>query len=229
MDQQGNSVGPQGYGPQQVPGPNGNPGQNSNQPPQDQPPLLQQPDQPSPQSPPESQLQQFDPSVPQEATEELAEVSEGREGFEWLAPEFVAHDKSASWYLKLLAVTLVLSGLFYLFTRDVITAGMVVVAGIFLGIYARRQPRMIPYQIFSSGISIDHRQFTYDQFRSFAVLPEGNMLTFTFIPLKRFSPPAGMCYSESDADSIIQYLSARLPYEHRKPDFIDNLMELIRF
>ncbi|HET9098134.1 MAG TPA: hypothetical protein VFN51_00790 [Candidatus Saccharimonadales bacterium] len=174
--------------------------------------------------------QKFDPSIPQEAMPPtLTSAQTPEDGFTWMAPEFVVHEKSSTWYLKLSIASLLVSGLLYLLTRDLITAGMVIVAGLFLGVYALRKPKNIVYNVNDEGITIGRRHFNYEQFRSFTVMPEGHLLTFTFLPLKRFEPPIGMCYADDKADSIITYISLRLPVEHRKPDLIDILMQLIRF
>ncbi len=51
----------------------------------------------------------------------------------WTASEFVAHQKTPGWYGLLALAALVLSGLIYLLTRDIISASVVIVAALFFG------------------------------------------------------------------------------------------------
>jgi hypothetical protein len=121
----------------------------------------------------------------------------------WTASEFIAHEKSAGWYTMLALATAIIAGIVYLITRDYISVGVVVVAGIILGAYAAHEPRQLEY--------------------------EGAFSSITFMPLKRFSPPISIYYAPEDEDRIVTLLSDKLPIEQRRLDAVDNLMRKIRF
>jgi hypothetical protein len=146
----------------------------------------------------------------------------------WTASEFVAHDKSAGWYLSLALVAALASAVVYLISRDIISVGVVLAAGALLGVYGSHKPRQLEYRLSEQGIAIGEKTYSYDEFRSFAVVPEGAFSSITFMPLKRFSPPISIFYAPEDEDRIIALLSDRLPFEEHS-DAVDNLMRKIRF
>src|SRR5437870_2945293 len=60
------------------------------------------------------------PNEPVAATSDSSPAS-NKDGITWTASEFVAHEKSAGWYLALTVVALVIAGVIYLLTRDIIS------------------------------------------------------------------------------------------------------------
>lgn len=147
----------------------------------------------------------------------------------WTASEYVVHEKDATWYAVLALCTLAVAGLLLLITRDFVALGVAIAAGLILGIYAGKKPREIEYQLGLHGLSIGARHYSYDNFRSFAVLEEGAFSSIVFLPLQRFSPPISLYYAPQDQDSIIAILIDRLPFEQGKPDAIENFFRNIRF
>src|SRR5688572_14165602 len=77
----------------------------------------------------------------------------------WTASEFVAHDKSAGWYLTLAAAAAAISAVVFLISRDAVSVGVVIVAAIFLGIYAARKPRQLEYRLDQKGITIGSKSY----------------------------------------------------------------------
>jgi hypothetical protein len=182
--------------------------------------------------PPPSAPQPVIGSEPEEATPgpsaDVPILTDG-DGVSWTASEFIAHQKSPAWYGGLVAVALVLTVVIFAITRDIIS-----VIVIFLGMgafwyYAGRQPRQLQYQLDSQGVMIGQKRYSYDSFRSFAVVPEGAFSTIVFMPLKRFAPLITIYYAPENEDQIINVLSPHLPLEEYRHDAIDRLMHRIRF
>jgi hypothetical protein len=171
------------------------------------------PPQPRPQAQPDAQL----------------EAQATSDGFKWRAPEFVAHDKSAGWYLLLTLAAAALAALIYLVTKDGVSAGVIIVAALFLGIYGARKPGLITHEVTPHLITISGKNYTYDQFKSFSIKQESPFKSITFIPLKRFSPMTTIYYPPQYEGNIIGILSAGLPYEEPRRDTVDSLMRRIRF
>jgi len=92
-----------------------------------------------------------------------------------------------------------------------------------------RKPKNIDYLLDEHGINIGVKSFGYDKFRSFTAVQEGDFVNITLIPLKRFSPATGMCYGGAEVDKVLRILSNRLPIEEHHADFLDGLMQRIRF
>lgn len=147
----------------------------------------------------------------------------------WTASEFVAHEKSTGWYGGLALATLVIAGLVYLVTRDIISTIVVLVGALALGVLGGRKPKQLQYHLDGSGVTIGQKRYVYEMFRSFSVVPEGAFSSIVFMPLKRFAPLTTIYYAPEDEDKIIDVLTQRLPFEERKADAVDNLMRRIRF
>ncbi len=147
----------------------------------------------------------------------------------WTASEFVAHDKSASWYAVLAVVVAVLAFGVFLLTKDKISTAVVLVAGVALGIYGARKPRQLQYALNEQGLTIGDKHYSYDQFRSFVVIDEGAFSSIAFTPLRRFGQLTTIYYDPKDEDAIIALLADRLPMEEKGRDAVDSFMKRIRF
>lgn len=152
------------------------------------------------------------------------------EPVEWTASEYVAHHKSIGWFMALGAATAVLSIIVYLITRgDMVSSGMIVLAGIAFGIFGARQPEVLQYNVSDSGIRIGQKFYGYGEFKSFSILNEGAFNSIMLLPLKRFMPPISIYYVPEDEEKIIHNLSTALPVEDRQEDRLDRLMRRLRF
>ena len=147
----------------------------------------------------------------------------------WTASEFIAHEKSGGWYLKLVGVAILLSAITYLATRDIITCVVIVFCAGILAIMAARKPKQLPYRLDTHGVTVGPKLYTYNQFRSFSIMPEGAFSSIEFMPLKRFATTATIYYAPEDEERIVKLLSDRLPYEPSRRDPVDQLMRRIRF
>ena len=151
------------------------------------------------------------------------------DGIVWTASEFIAHEKDSGWYMKLGLVAVLLTALIYFITRDVVNAGVVALVCLILGAYAGRTPRQLTYRVDAEGIQIGDKWHGYDEFRSFAIMPENAFSSIALLPLKRFAPMTSIYYAPDDEDAIVGMLSQALPMEERKHDAVDRLMQRIRF
>jgi hypothetical protein len=147
----------------------------------------------------------------------------------WTASEFVVHEKSTGWYGTLLLATVIIAALIYLTTKDAITTAVVIIAALAFAVIAGRKPRQLQYQLSNTGITVGNKQFNYQAFKSFSVVPEGAFSSIVFRPLKRFSPLTTIYYAPKDEEKIVNLLSSHLPLEERSPDAVDNMMRRIRF
>jgi hypothetical protein len=153
----------------------------------------------------------------------------GEEVVAWTASEFIAHEKNTSWYANVIVAGVGVSSVIYLITRSFMSSGVILFIFVIFAIYGARQPRQLPYRLDPSGLQIGDRHFPYASFRSFAVMPEGAFSSIVLVPLKRFSPLTSIYYAPQDEERITAMLAAHLPYEERKHDPIDKLMQRIRF
>lgn len=164
-----------------------------------------------------------------EAAEPSSESDDDSSGITWTASEFVAHDKSAGWYLSLAIVAAAVALLVYVLTRDYISAGVVIFAAVLFGVYGSHKPRQLEYRLSQKGIDIDKKHYSFSDFKTFSVIPEGAFSSIVLMPLKRFAPPLSIYFAPEDEQRIIDLLTSILPFEERRRDAIDSLMHRIRF
>ncbi|MDB5170441.1 MAG: hypothetical protein JWO35_135 [Candidatus Saccharibacteria bacterium] len=169
------------------------------------------------------------PAPQPEPTLDTHPAAEDDGSISWTASEFVAHEKSASWYGSLAVVAVFGAGLVYLLTKDVVSSAVILFSALILGFYGARQPRQLQYRISEHGISVGQKNFAYEEFRSFTVAPDGAFSSIIFKPLKRFATLTTIYYAPEDEEQIVDVLADRLPFEEHAPDAVDRLMRRIRF
>jgi hypothetical protein len=158
-----------------------------------------------------------------------AEEDDSFEPVTWVGDEYLMHHKDNVWYLWLAVVFLVLSGLIYLITRDILTIVMIVVVGFSIGVMAARKPRQLEFTLEKRSIQIDQKQYPYSTFKSFQVAEEHGVRYLEFVPIKRFMPSLSIYYPKDKEEEIVQLISAKLPYHEHKDDYIETLFKKIRF
>ncbi|HEX3568544.1 MAG TPA: hypothetical protein VHT70_02605 [Candidatus Saccharimonadales bacterium] len=148
---------------------------------------------------------------------------------QWTASEYIAHQKTAIWYLLLFLATVVIAALVYLVTRDKISTGVVVLVAIIFGAAAGRRPRTLTYGLNFQGITIGNRFYPYSNFRSFSIVTEGAFSSIMLVPLRRFMPSLSIYYAPDDEQRIVEALADRLPVERGKYDLVERFMHRIHF
>lgn len=147
----------------------------------------------------------------------------------WSASEYVEHDKSAGWYVRFALLVILVSGVIFVITRDVISVVLMLVLAVVFGIFAARKPDVLQYKLDGRGITIGQKMYPISLFRSFAIVEEGAFHSITLLPLKRFMPPISLHYAPEDEAAILDAFGNLLPQETRKQDAVDKFMHRIRF
>lgn len=147
----------------------------------------------------------------------------------WTASEYVAHEKTISWYLALSAATILFAALIYFLTKELLSPVVILVMGLAFGAFAARQPEELTYVLDGSALHVGQKSFPYAQFKSFTIIEEGAIHSIVLMPMQRFMPPLSVYFDPADEDKIADALSSYLPYEDRKQDYIDRLMRKVRF
>lgn len=150
-------------------------------------------------------------------------------GISWTASEFIAHQKSGGWYGLLTLGAIATAVIVWFVTKDLVSSIVILFAALALGVYGRRQPRELTYNLDVGGLTIAQKYYPYAGFRSFAVMTEGAVTSIVFMPLKRFQPLISIYYDPKDEEAIVDLLSDRLPMEERQQDALERLMWRIRF
>ncbi len=147
----------------------------------------------------------------------------------WTASEYIDHARGASWYLALVAGTIVLAGAVYLVTKDYFATAVIALMGIIVGVFSTHKPKQITYELSSSGLKAGQKVYPMSLFKSFALIREGAFSSVNLIPIKRFMPPLSIYFDPSDEQKIVSLLGNHLPLEERGLDAIEQLSRRLRF
>lgn len=148
---------------------------------------------------------------------------------EWTASEYAASPKNAGWFLALAAGSVLLAVVIYLLTSDIISTVVILILGIIVGVFAARQPQVLPYAVDSNGIQVGPKFYPYNAFKSFSVADDQAIGFIQLMPLKRFMPPLTIHYDPADEDKIATTLAAYLPFEEHRRDVVDSITRRFRF
>lgn len=157
------------------------------------------------------------------------EVADNGVSQSWSGPEFIAYDKTSTWYLYLLVICVVLCALVLFFLRDIITTLVIVVAFVLIGVYGSRKPKPIVYSIDNQGVEVAKRRYLYNDFRNYNLIHEGNFTNVTFMPLKRFAMTISIYFPPQSEKVILDIISQHLPYEEHKPDLLERVLARVRY
>lgn len=177
-----------------------------------------QPAAPAPQAP----AQQPQAPAPQQAVDDGNSIS-------WTASEYIHHQKQAGWYMGLLALAILLAAVLFITQHDFTAPIVIILAAAALWVFGARKPRTLNYRITASGVSIEDKNYSYDKFRSFSVVDDGEVPSLLLSPLQRFVPPISIYYDFADEDKIVGAISQFLPHEDRDLDSIDRLSRRLKF
>jgi len=147
----------------------------------------------------------------------------------WTASEYIDHKQGAGWFTALMLATLILAAIVYLITKDYFATTIIVIVGILVGVFARRAPRELNYELSADGLKIEDKLYPLHGFKSFTIIEEGPVGSLEFMPLKRFMPPVSAYFELADQKKIVAVLQNYLPYEDRQLDGVERLSRRLRF
>ncbi len=145
----------------------------------------------------------------------------------WQAEEYIARDKGTWWYVGLVAVGLVLSGIAILLQAWTFLV-VIILSVVALIIYSLRPPRVLQYKLDQDGLTEGEKLYAYDEFKAFGILHEENHFAIVLTPRKRFSPRVTVYFPQSRGEQIVDAFGARLPMEEVRLDLLDRLIKFLR-
>jgi len=170
----------------------------------------------------------YTPEVPTET--DAATEAKSVESISWSASEFMHHQKSVFWYVMAVAVLASVSLLYFiLMKREILGSVAIFILGALLMVSAGRKPRTMSYLVDSHGIVVGQREYSYDDFQSFAIIQEDSIESILLTPQKRWSPALTIYFDPNDAQKIFETISTYIPLEDRQKDNMDKFLHKIRF
>lgn len=151
------------------------------------------------------------------------------EPIQWSTAEFIEHEKSSSWYLMFGGSTILIAAFVLLITEEWLATAVILVVAATAAFFASRPAQTRKYEINEDGIKVDNRLFSFEDFKSFSVVEEGDKDSIWLKPMKKFVPFTIIYFEPKDEEQIIMALSAFLPHEARELDKLDQLTRKLRF
>lgn len=165
--------------------------------------------------------------VGQSAQSPVKRGGEGAVG--WTASEYIAHHKGWLWYVTLAFGAIASAVLVYLFTREYLSAGVIIFVAILFGVAAGRKPRVLEYELNDKGLIISEKFYPYTDFKSFTVAAENAFTSVNLLPLKRFMPSLTIYLPPEEQKRILDVLSGHLPLEQHTPEMVERFLRRVRF
>lgn len=147
----------------------------------------------------------------------------------WTAQEYVHIDKSPLWFVIFIIIVLALIAVDIFLLKSYTFSALVVVMAIAVIIYTRRPPRSLMYALSSQqGLYVGEQLYTFDEFKSFGLIQDGEHNSIMLMPRKRFSPGVSVYFPQEAGEQIVDILGQRLPMEELKLDIIDIVVRKLR-
>ena len=147
----------------------------------------------------------------------------------WSELESFSEKKTVGWYLILIILTVLLSGLTYLLTKDRLTTAVIIICGVLFGVYGTRKPKTINYTIDERGFKIGSRSFNFSSYKSFSIISIGDNMSAALVPLHRFMPYTYINFSADMVDKVLPVLDNSLPREAARRDLLERFFRRVGF
>lgn len=176
----------------------------------------QEPEEPAQEQPPQPQ------GLPQEDTPTNPPIT-------WSAQEYVHIDKGPWWFIIFAAVVIGFIALDVLLLHAYTLSLLVIVMAIAVIIYIRRPPRALTYALSPlQGLYVGEQLYTFDQFKAFGLIQDGEHHSIMLIPRKRFAPGVSVYFPDEAGERIVDILGQQLPMENLKLDLVDVVVRKLR-
>ncbi len=147
----------------------------------------------------------------------------------WEAPEHYHIEKSSDWFwaLGIITIAAVIAAFFFGNTLFALLLG---VGGFVLGLFATKEPKIIPYAVTMRGLRVGDSLFPYTTLVSF-YLDEDDPIGPQLLArtTRTFSPLIVMPIPPEYVDDIESILTLKLPEEYLEEPFINKLLEFLGF
>ncbi len=147
----------------------------------------------------------------------------------WTSAEFLHHQKTTTWYGAYALGAIIVAGVLYLITRDIISTAVVIGAAGGLLFISAREPKQQTYILQEDFVQVGSKAYRLHDFKAFSVDEDAPVLGLTLMPLKRFMPPIVLYVDEAHEEAVVDYIADFLPVEPHKVDAMDSLLRRLRF
>ncbi len=148
---------------------------------------------------------------------------------QWTASEYIAHDKTPTWFAAIAAGAAVVASIIYFVTGELLASITIIIVTFVAMYYSARKPETRHYDLSGSTLKIDGKSYPINEFRSFSVVREGAIESIWLDTLSKLSPTIRIYFAPEDAEAITGALSQVLPYQQKELDAVEKVSRRIRF
>ena len=149
----------------------------------------------------------------------------------WTAPEYDHHEKEVLWYWGSIIIAIIIFAL-SLWQKNYFFAFFVIVAEILVIIWSSRVPSEITFPLSQKELIInDDIIYRFEDMTSFGINEnlDPELPRIHFILKQKLRPPIIVNIRKTDADEVVNTLSARLPKVVVEPSLSDSTQKFLRF
>lgn len=146
----------------------------------------------------------------------------------WRANEYVHHEKSPTWFIIFALVVIAFMAIAIFLIKDISFAILIPVMAAALLVYAYRPPRVLDYTLSRQGLHVNDRLYSFNEFKGFRVIHDGEEYSIMLVPTKRFKPGVSVYFPEDAGEAIVDMLGARLPMQDFHQDLVDKIIRKLR-
>ncbi len=150
------------------------------------------------------------------------------ESFSWESSEYVHHERNRLWYVVYISASALIAIVIFLITRDIFSSLTLVLMSGGLLFMVRQKPQNRKYTISEDGIEVDGRFFDFERFRSFSIVPEGDIFLLSMRPVRRFDLAIEAYFVEDQGESIFNILKDYLPQETKNESVVTNIIHRMK-
>ena len=163
------------------------------------------------------------------AVDELSTGTADTSRIAWEAPSFAYYDKSWLWIAGVVAVGIILLGVF-IYLRDFSAMAVVVVGTLVFLQQSRKKPEQLQYVIDQSGITIGATNYPWSTLKSFWLAAEDEGGHLYLETTSRFSPTRTIHLANVEPAEVRARLMQRLPERTTQGEELsDRILRILRF
>jgi hypothetical protein len=146
----------------------------------------------------------------------------------WQAHEYIHHEKSPVWFVAFGLVMLGLMAIAVFLIQSLTFAILIPVMAAAILVYSHRPPRLLDYTLSRQGLHINDHLYSFNEFKGFRVIHDGQEYSVMLLPVKRFKPGVSVYFPEESGEAIVDMLGSRLPMQDFHLDLVDKIIRKLR-
>jgi hypothetical protein len=149
--------------------------------------------------------------------------------FQWIAPEYIRHEKSKNWYFGATLVLVATILLAYYTANWSMALAVLVFAGVYLFTHQYHPPKDVHVVISDLGIRMGHMFFFYSDIKAFWIIYKPDWKTLNLRVSKHWFSEISIHLNGMDPVEIRHYLVGQVPeWEGKDEKFGDIILRLLK-